>query len=200
MAGATVQDSLEADYETELSRLGSSKAMYALTGGEMTAELVRDGVADRLQQAATVFESWAADGTADAAVDELADALANHASELSMSGERSPSRVTHVEVLEGLTDPADRAGGLLGWALVTDATLSQAVGFFVGSADPGGADQLRAVRTAVEEGSDAAVDALASDLEQGGPGADAASRTIEAAYEQYVETLEALGVKVKPVC
>jgi predicted TPR repeat methyltransferase len=82
--------------------------------------------------------------------------------------------------------------------MLTDATLSQAVGFFVGNADTQAADRFRELRTDVDDRR-TRVTRLLDDAD-GTAATEAAAAVVEAAYDHYAETLEGLGVKVKPVC
>jgi len=199
---------LESDYETELSRLGSSKSMYAATAGEMEADAVREAMADRAHAAAETFDGWAANTTDTV----LADVYGSVAAELhaqvdrigELGSETGRDRPPEFErYLRTLDSPAERAGGLLGWALVTDETYSQAVGFFVGNADPSAASVFRELRSDLEaerERIEAFVADVCSEDADWNLAREAAAGAIEAAYDHYVETLEDLGVKVKPVC
>ena len=67
MDGTTLVDTVTDDLETQLSRLGSSKWLYALTDGDMTGEAVRAAAAADAVAAAETFESWADDADDDAA-------------------------------------------------------------------------------------------------------------------------------------
>jgi len=96
-----------------------------------------------------------------------------------------------------------RLGGLVGWALVADETASQCSGFFTGQADPGTASTFRGFREDYEATQEAVLDALADRCESEADwerAAAAATGAIEAAYAEYVERLEAMGVNPKPVC
>jgi len=195
-----VQATVEDDYETELSRLGSSKALYALTDGEMETEAVLAGLADRAETAATTFEAWIDDehGETFAAVAEVARTHANAIAESASDAQPTDAPTPTDDALRSLESSDARLGGLLAWTLLTDATLSQAVGFFVGNADTRAADQFRDMRADVDQRRVEATELLAdadSDVST-----EAAGAVVEAAYDHYVETLEGLGVKVKPVC
>lgn len=199
------RDELEAEYETELSRLGSSKAMYAVTGGEMEPAAVHAAMADRALAAAEVFDTWAEDDGPGADVfGAVADEQREHADRIASETGHQPAAADsrfddHVRNLDA---PAERAAGLLAWTLIADRTFSQAVAFFVGNAAPGSADLFRELRSAVETRQGDALDLLAAvaDADDRDPAWTAAVGTIEAAYEQYVAALEDMGIKVKPVC
>ncbi len=112
---ATVRD----DNETALSRLGSSKSLYAETEGDLEPETVFRAAADAEYAASETFGQWADDAAAE-------------------------------EVRETFADFADQE------------------------------------RDHYDDDWDAAL--------------DAASGAIGAAYDEYTETLEGMGVNPKPVC
>jgi len=208
MDGSDLREAIESEHETELSRLGSSKSMYAATEGEMETDAVLSAMCDRAHAAAETFDAWTAE-TTDAVLADVYGSLAADQHEQAeriadAGGGRAFDRPTALDsYLRELDDPAERAGGLLAWALVTDRTLSQAVGFFVGNADPSSADLFRGLREEVGDACDRTKDLLAEACEEREDwerAKDAASGAIEAAYEEYVERLESMGVKVKPVC
>ena len=77
------------------------------------------------------------------------------------------------------------------------------VGFFVGDADPMAANDFRDLRSELDAEHDRVVDALDSACkadDEWTAARDAAERVIEAAYGDYVETLESMGIKPKNVC
>jgi len=193
------------DNETALSRLGSSKALFAATGGELEGEQVLRAAADDAAAAADVFEAWADDEPDGTAADTFA-AAAGHASSQretvvgELDGDHDPDTggavADHLRDVEGT---AARAGALVGWSVVSDETLGQVVGFFVGDADPLTAQTLREVREETGAVQAAARDLLASvdDADAAGTAADA---VVQAAYDDYVATLEGMGVNPKNVC
>jgi len=76
-------------------------------------------------------------------------------------------------------------------------------GFFTGEADPQTASLFRGYGSTLEDRRDAAVDALAEQADGDDDwdrAEEAASGAIQAAYDDYVEKLEAMGVNPKPVC
>ena len=205
MTDATLRDAIEDDYETELSRLGSSKALYALTGGEMETDAVLAALAAWSSTAADVFDGWTDDAHGDV-FERAASTARDHADRVAEAADGAPADSAPadaeadqvVDVLEVQDEPAARLGALLAWTMVTDRTLAQAVGFFVGNADTTAADLFRGLRSDV--------DALREDAIEGLENADrdvahtAGEEVVEAAYDQYVKRLEGMGVKVKPVC
>jgi len=203
MDGTTLVDTLTGDLETELSRIGSSKWLYALTDGDMTGDAVRVAAAADAAAAVETFEAWAAD--ADGDIESLCDALAADAVDRrdALGVDADPTDRRTYDALTTLDDPIDRAGGALGYVLVLDRTIGQMVGFFVGDADPSTANQFRDLRDGVDDVREQVVDTLddqCTDDDQWDRAADAATAIIDATYDDYVETLESMGVKPKNVC
>jgi len=205
MDADTFLDDLRAAHRTELSRLGSSKAVYALTGGEMAGDAVRTGTARELHALAPVLNEWAEQAggeTADlfAAGAEFAATYAdNFDSEVG-----TPESVTPV-VADSLAaaDPGNRTAAMAAAFLVLEEIAGQLVGFFVGDADRKSADEFREFRAELGDYRDDAADLLADSLEDEADWETAAGvgeAVIEGAYDWYVETLESMGVEPKNVC
>ena len=208
MDAETLLDDVRDAHETPLSRLGSSKSLYALTGGEMEAGAVRGAVAAEAAAARGTFEAWSTDeGSGDAAglFGSVADDAREHRESLA-PGEFDADEgraFPEYEVLDDLTDTAARAGGLLARLVLADARAEQAVGFFVGDADPQGANEFRSYRDDLAERRGDALDLLDDVCESDDDwdaAREAADAVLEAAYDDYVETLESMGVKPKNVC
>jgi hypothetical protein len=209
MDATDVRDVVQERKATELSRLGSSKSLYAATGGEMEAEAVLAAAADADRAAAAVFEAWAEDEDNERAREVYATTAEENranaetvADELDdyQAGETAPPLVAHLREIDG-TVP--RAGAFLGYVLVADERASQYVGFFVGNADPQTASVFREVRGDLEEHEGRALellDAVCADEDDWDDARAAALQAVEVAYEAHVETLEDLGVDPKPVC
>ncbi|MFB6091063.1 MAG: transcription antitermination protein [Halobellus sp.] len=204
MNASDLEAALRDDHETAFSRLGSSKAMYALTAGEMDADSVRAAAAEDALALAAVLDDWADDGGVDADADlyaDLADAARDHAKSVDDDPalEESPSLY---DALGGFASTPERLGGLLGRYLVSLEYVGQMVGFFVGDADPMAADDFRGLRSDLEDERDRVADALdaACDGDDWDLAGDAADAVIEAAYDDYVETLQSMGIKPKNVC
>ena len=200
MDGQQFLERLRDDNETELSRLGSSKALYAVTGGEMTAERVRAAAAADARAAAEAFGDWGGE-----AADFFADAAATaeeHAESFDSDADAADAPALYAE-LAGLDGTVERVAGALARSLVAAKTAEQMVGFFVGDADPRAAETFRSYRGDVEDQRDRAAELLDDvcdddeDWERARRTADAA---IESAYDEYVETLEGMGVQPKNVC
>jgi len=184
--------------ETALSRLGSSKSLYALTQGEMEEDVVLARAADRSYYAAETFDGWADehDAFATAAESErehyetIAGKLDDH----------EPGEASAIyDTLADLDGTDARLGGLVGWTVVADATAGQLTGYFTGQADPQTSQVFRSIRDEVEEVRDAALDALTEDGDWDAA-REAADAVVQQAYDEYFETLEDLGVNPKPVC
>jgi hypothetical protein len=206
MNGTDLAAALRDDHETAFSRLGSSKAMYALTDGEMEGDEVRDAAATDALALAAVLDDWAErpdDGDAtDALYEDLADAAREHAADVADESEDF-AEPRQYDALAGFESAPARLGGLLGRYLVTLEYAGQMVGFFVGDADPMAADEFRGLRSDLEAERDRIIDALDAVCESDDDwtaAREAADAVIEAAYDEYVATLESMGIKPKNVC
>ena len=204
MNGDDLASELRDDHETEFSRLGSSKAMYALTAGEMTGEHVRAAAATDALAFSTVLGGWGedADDATGTLFADLAEAAHDHAAAIAddPSGDDQPPLY---ETLAGFDTAPARVGGLLGRYLVVSEYASQMVGFFVGDADPMAANDFREFRSALESEHDRVVetlDAICDTDDEWAAARDAAEAVIATAYDDYVETLESMGIKPKNVC
>jgi len=202
-------DAVRDDNETALSRLGSSKSLYAATGGEMDADHVLRAAADAEYAAARTFESWAeSEDAADArdAFETTADEEDDHyESVLAELGDYDPDGEPSAMQahLRGLDSTVERAGGLLGRVLATGKSKEQLTGFFVGQADPQTASLFRELKSDLEDQRERALDlleAICEDDADWDAAKDAADGAIQAAYDEYVDQLESMGVNPKPVC
>ena len=194
--------------ETALSRLGSSKALYANTDGEMTETAVLTSAADRLHAASETVAGWVpqeSDGAAAATYDEFASEEADHYEELlDKLGDHDPGAVPPAqEQLREADSTVERLGGLVGAALVAGKLTEQRTGFFVGEADPTTASTFRGYGDVLDEREERLLDLLDEVCADDGDwqaAEDAASTVIQAAYDEYTDRLEAMGVNPKPVC
>ncbi|WP_435123720.1 transcription antitermination protein [Halobaculum sp. D14] len=199
-------DEVRDAHETPLSRLGSSKSLYALTGGEMAADAVRGAVAAEYDAAAETFEAWSADeGSGDAAA--LFGAVAEESRDArdAVAPDDGPADRDYpeYETLADLDASTARAGGLYARCLLAHTRVAQAVGFFVGDADPTTAAEFRGHRDDLDGRREDALDLLAElcDTDDDWAAArNAADAVVEAAYDDYVDTLEGMGVQPKNVC
>ncbi|MFB6106556.1 MAG: rubrerythrin family protein [Halobacteriaceae archaeon] len=202
-------DAVRDDVETELSRLGSSKSLYADTGGEMDAETVLAAGADAEHHAAATYEAWATAESDPAAREAWAETAAEERDHYDrVAGEldaHDPSEAVPAiqAYLRGLDDTVARAGGFVGRTLASDASKSQLTGFFTGQADPQTASLFRELRGDLDDQLDRALELLAdrcADEDDWERAREAAVGAVEAAYGEYVERLESMGVNPKPVC
>lgn len=209
MSASDVRDVVTDRKATELSRLGSSKSLYAATGGEMETEAVLRAAADTITAAADVLEDWAdreADADAADAYEATAGEARDHAETVlaELDGyDPDPSDEGLAGHLAGVEGTAARAGAFLGYVLVTDEATSQYVGYFVGNADPQTASVFRGIREDVDAQEEQALDLLDAvcETDEDYEAAEAAALgAVQAAYDEHVGTLEALGVDPKPVC
>ena len=196
------------DNETELSRLGSSKSLYADTAGEMNAEDVLAAAATAEHHAAETYAAWA-----DSETGAVAEAFGETESEErehygAVAGEldgHEPGAVPAIQAyLRGLDGTAARLGGFVGRTIAAEASKTQMTGFFVGNADPQTASLFRGMGDDLDAQLERASDLLEAkcgDNEACWEDAlSAASGAIEAAYGEYTEALESMGVNPKPVC
>ena len=211
MTASEFIDDVSETNQTGLSRLGSSKALYAETDGDLEAEQVLRAAAVAEAAASETCDAWAA-GESDAEAADLfrkvADEEADHyetvADKLDDPPQAADSDVPAIQdVLRGYDDTVDRVGGLVGRCLVAKKSKSQYTGYFTGEADPQTASLFRGLKSDVEGQIDAAadlVDAVCEGDDDYERARAAASKAIQAAYDEYTESLEAMGVNPKPVC
>jgi hypothetical protein len=189
------------DTKTELSRLGSSKSLFADTGGELEPDVVLSAMADAAHHAAERLDGWDDDAVGDIAADAAARVRDQYDAIVGELDEHDPGEAPAVvEALPADGDAAERLGALVGWTMVAERKASQATGFFTGQADPSTASLFREFGDDYETIRTAALEALDEEADAGDAARDAAIATVEAAYDEYVERLEAQGVNPKPVC
>ena len=200
-------DAVRDDNETALSRLGSSKSLFADTKGEMEPETVLAAAATAEHHAAETYESWAETETG-----AVADAFAATAREErghydTVAGEldaHEPGETPAIQsYLRGLDDTIERLGGFVGRTLAAEQSKTQVTGFFVGDADPQTARLFRAMGDDLDAQLARAterLEAACGDDAAWERAREAAAGAIEAAYEEYTDRLESLGVNPKPVC
>ncbi|MFC4436243.1 MULTISPECIES: rubrerythrin family protein [Natrialbaceae] len=203
-----VLETVREENDTALSRLGSSKSLYAETGGDIDTEPVLRATADAEYAAWQTFRAWADDEDHDAARDAFETTAAEEREHYETVSERleayEPETVPALhEYLRDREDTVERAGAFLGRILASKRSKEQVVGYFVGDADPQTANLFREfgddLDGQLERGTDLLEDVCADedDYERA---VDAASGAIEAAYGEYVDSLEELGANPKPVC
>ena len=201
-------DTVRTENETALSRLGSSKSLYAETGGEMTPDDVLTAAATAEHHAAETYAAWA-----DAEDGDVADAFAatereersHYATVAGELDDHEPGTVPAIQAyLRGLEGTAARLGGFVGRTIAAEKSKTQITGFFVGDADPQTARLFREMGADLDAQMERAETLLAAecgdDEERWETALEAAHGAIEAAYEAYTESLESMGVNPKPVC
>ena len=208
MASEEFIDTVRSENETALSRLGSSKSLYAETGGEMDAAVVLDAAATAEYHAAETYGLWADSETGDVA--EAFDKTANeeqahYETVAGKLGEHEPGAVPAIqEYLRGLDGTVERLGGFVGRTIAAEKSKTQITGFFVGNADPQTASLFREMGGDLDaqlERAGTLLEAECGDDEACWDRArEAAAGAIEAAYGAYTESLESMGVNPKPVC
>jgi hypothetical protein len=205
----TVLETVREKNETALSRLGSSKSLYAATDGEIDTEPVLRAAADAEYAAWRTFETWAESedhGDARELFAEFADEERAHYETVSdrLDDGDEPERVPALHgYLRGLEDTVERVGAVLGRILASDRSKDQVVGYFVGDADPQTASLFRDFGDDLDDQRDRAAALLENVCDDGADeerAIDAANGAIEAAYGEYVDSLEDLGANPKPVC
>ncbi|SDK38887.1 rubrerythrin family protein [Natronorubrum texcoconense] len=205
-----ILDAVREDNQTALSRLGSSKSLYADTGGDIDTEPVLRATADAEHAAWETFLEWA-DSEAHDDAREAFEATAaeeqdHYETVLDHLGDDAyePDEIPALhEYLRGLESTVERVGGFLGRILASKRSKEQVVGYFVGDADPQTAGVFREfgddLDAQLERAEELLEDVCESD-EDRERAQEAANGAIEAAYGEYVETLEAMGANPKPIC
>lgn len=194
--------------DTALSRLGSSKSLYADTQGEMEAEEVLRAAATAEHHAAETYERWA-----DETDGEVADAFAETAAEerdhyQTVAGELDDHESGELSAIQAylrdLDGDVERLGGFVGRTLAAEKSKEQTTGFFVGEADPQTARLFREMGEDLDAQLERATDLLEAecgdDDDCWARAEEAAGGAIQAAYDEYTERLESMGVNPKPVC
>lgn len=202
-------DAVTTETNTALSRLGSSKALYAATNGDLDASTVLEAAAAAEYHAATTYDHWAETEQHDQALDvwtttaeEERDHYDRVLAELDTDHDPGDPPPIHTH-LRTLDTPLERGGAFLGRTLAASRSKDQYTGYFVGQANPGLADLFRELGSDLDDQMNRG-EALLTDLcstdSDWATAETAAVETIETAYEHYVDTLESLGVNPKPVC
>lgn len=212
MDGGTLLERVREDSETELNRLGSEKALLAATEARLETDAVLVTAAAILAEARGTVTGWADDATGTAGnvlrttAQRLAEAYDHVAAELD-DGVDGAGDLDAVDVpllsLAGEDDTERVAVATIGLSLVLDRLFLQSVSFFVNEADTDRADRFRDFRGMAEDvladGQDA-LDTLCDDDGDWNLAAEAATGAISAAYEDYVDRLDAMGFDPKPIC
>ncbi|RQG94649.1 rubrerythrin family protein [Natrarchaeobius chitinivorans] len=202
-------ETVREENQTALSRLGSSKSLYADTGGDIETEPVLEATADAEHAARKTFEQWANDepheGAREAFEITAAEELDHFETVVDHLGdEYEPQQVPALhEYLRGLESTNERVGAFVGRILASKRSKEQVVGYFVGDADPQTAGVFREFGDDLDGQLERATELVAevcADEDDRKHALAAATGAIEAAYGEYVENLEAMGANPKPVC
>ena len=201
-------DAVRTDNGTALSRLGSSKSLFADTHGQMNAEDVLTAAAAAEHHAAETYEAWAdsESGEAAEAFAETAREEREHygavAEELDSHDPGEPPAIQ--AYLRGLDGTVERLGGFVGRTIAAEKSKEQVTGFFVGDADPQTAALFRGMGDDLDAQMERAKSLLAAECGDDDAcwdrALEAANGAIEAAYDEYTDALESMGVNPKPVC
>lgn len=208
MTGSEFIETVRDRNKTALSRLGSSKALYADTQGDLEPEEVLQSVATAEHAAMETFKSWGDDesGTAAEAFAESATEEHEHYETVSglLDAHNPDGNVPAIQAtLREQTETIERVGGFVGRTIAAEKSKEQVTAFFVGQADPQTAGTFRELKSDLEEQLDRAgelVDACCETDEERDQALAAASGAIQTAYEEYTDQLESMGVNPKPVC
>jgi len=201
-------DTVRSGNETELSRLGSSKSLFADTGGEMNAEDVLTAAATAEHHAAETYGQWADDeggDVAEAFAETEREERAHYETVAGELDEHEPGAVPAIQAyLRELDDTAARLGGFVGRTIAAEKSKTQITGFFVGDADPQTAGLFREMGGDLDAQLSRAAALLdaecGDDEERWNQALEAADGAIQAAYDEYTDALESMGVNPKPVC
>ena len=206
----TFVETVSDDNQTALSRLGSSKSLYADTDGDIDTEPVLEATADAEYAAWQTFQAWADDEDTDAAratFETTAEEERGHyetVDEQLAADDYEPGEVPQLHAyLRAREDTVERVGALVGRILASQRSKDQVVGYFVGEADPQTASLFREFGEDLDAQLERANDLLETVCETDDDwdrAENAAAGAIEAAYDEYVESLEAMGANPKPVC
>ncbi|WP_435359954.1 rubrerythrin family protein [Haloarchaeobius sp. DFWS5] len=201
MNSADFLDTVRDENQTALSRVGSSKSLYAFTGGEMNGDDVVRVAATLAAQAVTRFEDWADDPALGEFFAAAADAESDWVDSLDAEAE-DEVYVIH-EALDDYDDSVGRIGAFAGYSLVDRKLADQFTGFFVGDADPQTASTFRDRKGVLQDRLDdigEQLEAVCETDDDWEAAVAAAGAVVQAAYEEYTDRLEAMGVNPKPVC
>ncbi len=205
-------ETVQNENNTALSRLGSSKALYAETSGQLEADTVLRAAAIAEDAARETFENWAEDESNEAAAELFAAVASEEADHYETVAGKidDPPRAADTDespaiqsTLRSFESTIERAGGLVGRSLVAKKSKEQYTGYFVGDADPQAASVFRELGGDVDgQRSRAAelVDEVCETPADSERAQVAATEAIQAAYSEYTESLESMGVNPKPVC
>jgi chemotaxis regulatin CheY-phosphate phosphatase CheZ len=197
----TLADQVRATDETELDRLGSEKALLALTDAQLDTTTVLERTGAALASARDGLADLASDAGAETvatAVADARDALAVATDRVADSLDGEFAADSAFLALDAETDDERVGAGLVGLPLVLDRLLLQCVSFFVNEADAARADLFRELRNTTGEIRELTADVDVDVDEQAAR--TAASAVVATAYDEYAGRLERMGFDPKPVC
>jgi rubrerythrin len=204
-------ETTQEENRTALSRLGSSKALYADTQGEMeTDEVLRSG-ATAEYAAKETFEVWAESAENEDSADAYRESAAEEQDHYeavvgALDGSADPDSAELPAIqayLRDLDTTIERAGGFVGRTLAAEKSKEQMTAFFVGEADPQTAQLFREMGDDLDAQLERGLTLLETHCESDDDrelALESASGAIQTAYEEYTEQLEDMGVNPKPVC
>lgn len=210
MDGQAFREQLEAENATQLDRLGSNRLLLALTDAELTRSRVLRAAADSEHAARETFRRWSDDDPEPSARDAFQDVAEQEHSHrervldaLADPYDPADGGVLHT-YLRGREDTIERvASGMIARPLVSLRTHKQVVSFFVDEAEESTTDLFRELRAET----DAVIDDGLSLLEEHCSGEQERQQarmvggyTIQIAYDEYADSLAALGLDPKPIC
>jgi len=209
MNGQTLVDEVREARGTELDRLGSEKALLAVTAADLSGGTILGTVALSLSGLRSTLEGWAAEADAGPAREAFAGTASSLEAEYErvvaeLDAEPSGDPPAPIPTVRAFDRPPERVGAaLVGHGLVFDGVLLQAVSFFVNEARTRRADLARDLRSAatdrVDDGA-SALDSLCAGDGDWERARAAATDVVDAAYADYAETLDGMGIDPKPVC
>jgi hypothetical protein len=210
MNGEELVTAVREERGTELSRLGSEKAVVAATGAQLEPGPVLSAATRLLDGGADTLAAWAGEVDQEAArvaFTDAADTLAGHRDALldlddGASTEGDPPYVID-ELRTAETTPERVAAGLVALPLVAERLLLQVINFLVNEGARGEADAVRDARGELQAmPGDAAtlLDDVCADDGDWVTAQQAATDAVGTAYDEYAERLEGMGLDPKPVC
>lgn len=209
MNGAELVANVRGERATELDRLGSEKALVAVTGAQLERGPVLSAPARLLAGAAATFADWAdaTDGPAGEAFADAAATATEHGDALLGLADGADADGDPPYVIDELgtaeTTPERVAAGLVAYPLVAERLLLQVINFLVNEGDRSKADTVREVRSDLQAMPDDAAGVLDAVCTDDGDWVTAQKATTDAvgmAYDEYATSLEEMGLDPKPVC
>jgi rubrerythrin len=203
----TIEDE---EMRTQLDRLGSSKLLVGLTAGDLAREQVLELAANSEYAARETFAGWAddeEDPAARAAFESLAEQEADHYERVldlfDDAFEPADGGVMHA-YLRGREGAIERvAAGMVGRSLYSVRAYTQIISFFSNEAEVATANVFRELKrdtqTTCERGCEL-LEALCEDEDDWDRATAAARYVIQLVYDDYADSLSALGLEVKSVC